>query len=444
MAAQNIFAQFAQPVRSVSDYLADYDQQDMRKLQLQGAQRQNAIAELTQRQQTQAMERNALVQAAQRKAAESAGGDEITYAKNLRLAGLPELIDPADKVEKAATERGKAKSENDKRDVETAAARVAQWRDYVGMATSPEQAAILIQAMHSDPALSNTPIAKVPLDQALGMLQQMPFDQWKQQFALGATKFVEMNKPTYQQRDSGGVIDTLALPGLGGSPSIVGTVKKTATPGDLLSAETARRGQNLVDARAREANDLQRAAQRTQIVDTPNGPMVVDKGTGQGRPVTAADGKPIPGDSAMKRESGAKRVLSLLDQAEKLIPEATGSYAGAAIDMGARIAGAAPAGAQAIARLKALEGSLLAEMPRMEGPQSNADVTMYRQAAGEIGDPTAPRANKMAALETIREIQSRYAGVPVAAKPREGGATGTFEDPDKERRYQEWKRKQGQ
>lgn len=52
----------------------------------------------------------------------------------------------------------------------------------------------------------------------------------------------------------------------------------------------------------------------------------------------------------------------------------------------------------------------------MEGPQSNYDVQNYRQAAANLGDPTVPSEMKSAALETIREIQSRYAGAPYTPK----------------------------
>jgi hypothetical protein len=47
-------------------------------------------------------------------------------------------------------------------------------------------------------------------------------------------------------------------------------------------------------------------------------------------------------------------------------------------------------------------------MPRLEGPQSNLDQQLYREAAGQIGDPTVPKGTKKAALKTIRDIQSRY------------------------------------
>lgn len=53
MADPNIFAQYLKPVRSVADYQADADAQDLRQQQLIGAQRQNALAALT-AQQTQA------------------------------------------------------------------------------------------------------------------------------------------------------------------------------------------------------------------------------------------------------------------------------------------------------------------------------------------------------------------------------------------------------
>jgi hypothetical protein len=49
-------------------------------------------------------------------------------------------------------------------------------------------------------------------------------------------------------------------------------------------------------------------------------------------------------------------------------------------------------------------------MPKMSGPQSDKDVAMYRQMAGQIGDPTVPVADKRAAIETIKEIAARNAG----------------------------------
>jgi hypothetical protein len=53
-------------------------------------------------------------------------------------------------------------------------------------------------------------------------------------------------------------------------------------------------------------------------------------------------------------------------------------------------------------------------MPKMSGPQSDKDVLLYKQMAGQIGDPTIPAARKQAAMNTINELNSRYAGVPLS------------------------------
>lgn len=205
----------------------------------------------------------------------------------------------------------------------------------------------------------------------------------------------------------------------------MGNFRTFVSPNTAASVAATMRGQDLTDKRSREANDIQRNAQRSQIIDTPNGPILVDKGTGGAQPVMLG-GAPVKGDAQMKRESGAGQVIALLDQAEKILPKATNSFAGAGVDLMARGVGIGTGGAQAVGQLKAIEGALLGQMPRMEGPQSNYDVQMYKQAAGQLGDPTVPSEIKQAAINTIREIQQRYAGQPTAGS---GGASGSWTAP---------------
>ena len=108
------------------------------------------------------------------------------------------------------------------------------------------------------------------------------------------------------------------------------------------------------------------------------------------------------------RGANAVTTQGALDVAEPLIDIATGSAAGAARDKVAAFFGGAPDGAKAIAALKVLQANLMTSMPRMEGPQSDRDVQLYREAAGQIGDPTVPAEIKKAAVRSIREIQQRY------------------------------------
>lgn len=189
---------------------------------------------------------------------------------------------------------------------------------------------------------------------------------------------------------------------------IQGVTDTYVKPDTLANNAVTMRGQNMTDARARESNSIQQNAQRTQLFQTPEGILSVDKGTGQAAPVMMG-GKPVRSEDAMKKSAGANNVLSLIDQAEKLLPGATGSIVGSGVDVASSAVGYATPGAQRTAQLKTIEGALIGSMPRMEGPQSDADRMLYQKAAGDIANPMAPVRSRQAALATLREIQNRYA-----------------------------------
>lgn len=117
-----------------------------------------------------------------------------------------------------------------------------------------------------------------------------------------------------------------------------------------------------------------------------------------------------------KKGINAMNVLETIDLADPLIDVATGSATGAAADKVAAFFGKSTTGDQAIAQLKIVQANLMTNMPRMEGPQSDRDVQLYREAAGEIGDANVPRARKKAAISMIRALQQKYTdGMPVPA-----------------------------
>lgn len=117
-----------------------------------------------------------------------------------------------------------------------------------------------------------------------------------------------------------------------------------------------------------------------------------------------------PKGSAASQAKSAEKALALIDEAEKILPRATGSYLGAGVDAAAAAFGGATPGAQAAAQLKAIEGALMMAQPRMEGPQSNLDVALYERMAGMIGDATVPVNIRRSALQTIRTLHEKYAG----------------------------------
>ena len=182
-------------------------------------------------------------------------------------------LSEADALEKGALERRKIGSTADKDDMETTLKHVASWNDILGKATNPAQAERYLQLMYADKRMANTPFAQVPMQEMVAHLQATPFEEWKKMAALGARDYIEKNKPTYQTTDLGGTKPTLALPGLGGAPTVVNTGIVTQSPDNAASnarqsAEGAAnravqmRGQTLADFRARDLNENSREANR--------------------------------------------------------------------------------------------------------------------------------------------------------------------------------------
>lgn len=181
-------------------------------------------------------------------------------------------------------------------------------------------------------------------------------------------------------------------------------------------------------AAQKEMREMQIAAQRelrtlvasnkperqAQIIQTENGPMQLVNG--QAVPIVGPDGKAVrgtktPNAEADKKVSEAQDVLGILDEVDKLLPKATGSIAGSAVDAAAGFFGKSTDGAQATAQLKTLQGALISKMPKMSGPQSDKDVQLYREMAGQVADPKLPVATRQAAAQTIRMMNEKYAGV---------------------------------
>lgn len=117
-----------------------------------------------------------------------------------------------------------------------------------------------------------------------------------------------------------------------------------------------------------------------------------------------------------KKGINAMNVLETIELADPLVDLATGSATGEAADKVAAFFGKSTSGDQAIAQLKIIQANLMTNMPRMEGPQSDRDVQLYREAAGEIGDASVPRGRKKAAISMIKALQQKYTdGMPVPA-----------------------------
>lgn len=169
------------------------------------------------------------------------------------------------------------------------------------------------------------------------------------------------------------------------------------------------------------------------------GKMYVVYKDGSYKPALDAQGNHMVASSATAANSqGVKqqeesqriqRVDTVLNDIEKLLPKATGSLGGTAIDKMAGAVGYSTEGATTTSQLQSLSGQLVALMPRMSGPQSDKDVLMYKQMAGQLDDSTKPIAQRMAALKTIRALNQKYAamnGGGTQAQPKAANINSFF------------------
>jgi hypothetical protein len=147
-----------------------------------------------------------------------------------------------------------------------------------------------------------------------------------------------------------------------------------------------------------------------------------------GRPVGGGFAVPTPAELAADKaraEAGvtlendktksikkADQFLSVANQAKLLLEDAknapTASGLGAAADTVGSVFGYATDGSVPAAKLETLSGWMVANVPRMEGPQSNFDVQNYATMAGLVGDRAKPIEVRKGALAEVIKLQEKY------------------------------------
>jgi hypothetical protein len=107
----------------------------------------------------------------------------------------------------------------------------------------------------------------------------------------------------------------------------------------------------------------------------------------------------------------------------KLIDISTGSYGGAAINLGNRVFGRSTEGSKAIAELKTIESKITTDLlgGKLGSGISNADRDFIQQQVGLIGDATLPTGDRKAAwsrvVNRLADISSKNSATPGIAPP---------------------------
>ena len=255
MGAQNIFAQYARPVRSVAEHMAEYDKRDLLQAQLAGAQRQNSIADLTMQQTRGSMADEAALRAALQGLPPGATNDARLAA--MYGTGTPTGYSRGDAFQKAMDERlktqaqiGKDNAATDKDRQGIEAGRFKMFTDGLTYAETPEQGRRWAASAYVDPVIGPF-FAQMfgPEADAIGRIPTDPaaYDGWRRNAILGMPEVEKRNEAqrVADQTNTTAILgqNTTAATALAGRQSVAAT----ALAGQQSAAETARRARVQAD-----------------------------------------------------------------------------------------------------------------------------------------------------------------------------------------------------
>jgi hypothetical protein len=193
--------------------------------------------------------------------------------------------------------------------------------------------------------------------------------------------------------------------------------------GQDISASTTRRGQDLQYAPDVVANTVTDAAGNVTQFNRKG--EVIGKPGAIGKPSATFEKTRALRDQQSRDLTLLTKELEEITKDKGLIDQSTGSGAGRLMDVAAGFVGQSTAGSEAIARLKPIADMVLKMVPRFEGPQSDKDTASYKEAAGQLADPTTPTATRKAAgKEVLRLMKARKDQFVTEAMANEGIGAG--------------------
>ena len=311
-----------------------------------------------------------------------------------------------------------------------------------------DHGAAAITSLLNSPNLSHEQIIKAITDQVkmgymegqqgaqlVGTLPPNPDPNVLKQFlkekllaTVDAKTRLEATSPKFEKIDNGGAIMLGSVDPMTGQwrPDPNGAIKKVATPDEILKSNTSLTTTGMNNKTSMRNTDVMANVQSLHAEQTPTGFVVVDKRNPATSKVVVnqADGSQVQQkDSPLwKSQQASQKLTEAIKQARELIPNATGSGVGAAVDKGLGLIGAATPGGDAAGQLEAIGGWMTTNVPRMEGPQSDNDTKVYRQMAAQVGDRTIPTSVRLKALETLETLTNKYAKIATNPVNSGGGA----------------------
>ena len=122
----------------------------------------------------------------------------------------------------------------------------------------------------------------------------------------------------------------------------------------------------------------------------------------------SASGTPVVAE-VDKKEAQGQTMIELARKAQSILPSATSGAISTLATMATDAAGIPTNKSASDGQLRIISAQLVSNVPRMEGPQSDADVKLYKQAAADVGNTNIPYQTRIKSLNTIIDLNSKYA-----------------------------------
>ena len=292
------------------------------------------------------------------------------------------------------TDLQKATTEEQARRAKLAADTEAMYRNMSSVIGNKQDAAVFLQRMIADPALKGSPIAIIPLERQIERIPEDPaqLNEWVKQFAIGSTKWMTENKPTTHVIDQNGQRQVVQIPGMGGTPTTVGTYADVPLPAAVAAqkVDLALAGRPQVTVKLPEQEKEERGARGKLLVKQYEG--VSDAARLAGRTLPALETQERILDSGFKTGFGT---------------EAQKAGASVLAALGVPEAGKFATDAQTF--LAATQQAVLQRQLEQKGPQTEADAQRITQTGAQLGN--TPDANKfivtVAKTQLKRDIEQR-------------------------------------
>lgn len=302
-------------------------------LQLRQLMNQGAVQDMDMAQRRQAIADDAGARNVFATESDPAARIQALYKINPKAAQAFEKAQADISKDRASTGETEAKTRNE--NLKAINMRMQQARDLLGNVNDKQAAATWVQGLYSDPDIGKFLTQHVgPVEQALARIpdpQADPqgFAKWRRASQLSAEKLVETTMPKVGTRDLGGQVQSTLTDPITGLVTVTGSSAKTQTPDSIATNATQRRGQNMADERAKEANQNSRGV----IIQTDTGPMLANTRTGGTQQIIGPDGKPVTRTKPLTEFQGKSAAFGdRAMAADKILGELGTNYSPAAIN----------------------------------------------------------------------------------------------------------------